>query len=638
VEFTVPLRGGQIGRGEDSAVQLSDPAVSRAHCALELRDGRMALVDAGSRNRTVVNGQPITVHVLQAGDEIAIGKTRLTYLPPEGLSPPEARPSRVTIEVGSGELLRIGRERASGQSGRAQRHLAALARLGDSLRRAGDKSRVGQAAREAAIEALEGDRAFLLARDVGNRMMPVGSAIVPDDPDGAELVVPPNVVDKVLRESKAVALEPVAEGGRRAVAAPLVTADGDPPLGLLFVDRRGGHPAPPWDAIDLMAAACVTHLVAAALEGVEARAALARENRALCDRLGGGFEFIGRSAAAQQILGFVGKVGPSDATVLLGGESGSGKELVARAIHAASRRRDQAFIAVNCAALTETLLESELFGHEKGAFTGATERKLGRFELADQGTLFLDEVGELNLSCQTKFLRVLEEQVFERVGGTRSISVDVRVVAATNRDLGDMVHRGQFREDLYYRLSVIHSVVPALRARPDDIPLLCEHFLARLRAQVARRIDGFAPEAIAALVGHLWPGNVRELRNAIEHAIVLGSGPLIVAADLPPHIGVGVVRTGPSLPTPAAGVMPVRLAPLPVRPAPPPVARAVVPAAPAIVAAPAPAPVPRSLRELEREGIVTALHATGGNKAQAAAILEIDRSTLYKKIKDYGID
>ncbi len=368
----------------------------------------------------------------------------------------------------------------------------------------------------------------------------------------------------------------------------------------------------------------MAHLVSAAMSSIGAREVLERENRSLEEQAGGG-EFIGTSPDARAVLAFVAKVGPSDATVLLTGESGSGKEMVARGIHRTSRRRRQAFVAVNCAAMTETLIESELFGHEKGAFTGATERKIGRFEAADKGTLFLDEVGELPLSCQTKFLRVLEEQSFERVGGTRPLQVDVRVVAATNRDLGDMVRRGTFREDLFYRLSVIHAVVPPLRARPGDIALLAEHFLARLRRQVARRVTGFTPHAMQALSAHAWPGNVRELRNAVERAIVLGEGELIRLEDLPPQLGNASMPpvAPPAMATPPAFAM----------------AAMAAPAMPTMPLGPASAPAAaRSLKELEREGIVAALAATGGNKAQAAAILEIDRSTLYKKIKDYGID
>ncbi len=307
--------------------------------------------------------------------------------------------------------------------------------------------------------------------------------------------------------------------------------------------------------------------------------------------------------------------------MLLTGESGSGKEMVARALHRASRRQREPFVAVNCAALTETLIESELFGHEKGAFTGATDRKLGRFETAHRGTLFLDEVGELPLGCQTKFLRVLEEQVFERVGGTKSIAVDVRVVAATNRDLSDMARRGTFREDLFYRLSVIHTVVPPLRDRASDIPELAHHFLAKLQHQVSRRVHGFSEGAMRALIAHSWPGNVRELRNAIERALVLGDGAVVERGDLPPELGHASAAPLPRVPltalTPPAGTR---------RPTPP-----------AGVPLGSEGARPKSLRELEREGIVAALSATNGNKVQAAQILEIDRSTLYKKLKDYEI-
>ncbi|RMH40864.1 MAG: FHA domain-containing protein [Deltaproteobacteria bacterium] len=646
VEFPIPARGGGIGRGDDNAIQLSDLSVSRSHCTIELIDGRLALVDNKSTNRTLVNGKPITVHLLEQGDEIAIGKTRLAFIPGDGPKSKQRtiKPSRVTMEIGSGELLQVAREQVLGPDGRAQRHLAALARLGDALRAAGDRTSVAHAACDVAAEALAGDRAFVLVRDAAGRMMPIGSAVAARDPDGTSYDLAPDALDKVMSERKAIALEPRDDGGRRAVAAPLMSRNDEAPFGLLLVDRRPDSPLPAWDAIDLMACGCIAQLVSAAVAGVEARAALASENQRVVERFGGGWHFIGDSPPARQVLEFVGKVGPSDATVLLGGESGSGKEMVARAIHQASRRRDQAFIAVNCAALTETLLESELFGHEKGAFTGATDRKLGRFELADKGTLFLDEVGELNLNCQTKFLRVLEEQVFERVGGTRPIRVDVRVIAATNRDLTDMVRRGAFREDLFYRLSVIHTVVPPLRARRDDIPLLAEHFLQMLSAQVPRRIAGFTPAALAALQAHPWPGNVRELRNAVEYAIVLGTGEWIDASDLPPHIA--AAAAGAPAPTPAVGVPPVSAAGVPpvpamgVPPVPPaagaPTAAAAPPVAPI---APAPPPVrPKSLRELEREGIIAALRSTGGNKAQAAQLLEIDRSTLYKKIKDYGID
>jgi DNA-binding NtrC family response regulator len=253
--------------------------------------------------------------------------------------------------------------------------------------------------------------------------------------------------------------------------------------------------------------------------------------------------------------------------------------------------------------------------------------------MADRGTLFLDEVGELPLGLQTKFLRVLEERRFERVGGQKAIEVDVRVVAATNRDLAEMVKRGQFREDLYYRLSVITIEVPPLRERLDDVPLLADHFLARFRQQAARRITGFSAEAIAAMTRYSWPGNVRELRNAVERAIVLGDRDTIQPQDLPPQVLAQAqpprVRT--SSPTPPLGSAISTAVPA-VMPA------VTIDTTPPLAPMPAPRASARSLRELEKEGILAALAATNGNKAQAAAILEIDRSTLYKKLKDYGIE
>jgi DNA-binding NtrC family response regulator len=643
-EYDIPLRGGGIGREPGNVVQLSDPSVSRSHCTLEFRNGALVLLDSGSRNRTLVNGEPVSVHRLQPGDEIAVGNTRLAYLPreSEGTGPRPSLPGRVTMEVGSRELwqMRIPGAIARGPEDRARGQLASLARLGDRLRGLEDRAALGRAACEAVREALGAERACLLLRDAGGRMAirAISEAHQGRSADGDAVAqaLGREVVDKVMAEGKAVALD-TAHGP--AVASPLYGAVDEAPIGLAYADQPSQGRAA-WDALDIMAASCLTHVISAALASFDAREALVIENRELNEQLGSR-QFVGGSPAAQGVLAFVAKVGPSEATVLLTGESGSGKEMVARAIHAASRRRRAPFVAVNCAALTETLIESELFGHEKGAFTGASERKLGRFELADKGTLFLDEVGELPLNCQTKFLRVLEEQVFERVGGGRSISVDVRVVAATNRNLPEMVRRGQFRDDLYYRLSVIHTMVPPLRDRPSDIPALAEHFLARFRSQVARRISGFAPEAMQALMRHDWPGNVRELRNAVERAIVLGDGAWIRPEHLPPDIA--GARSTPQIPWPAPSTeaaLPQETAPAVLtaaasrRAASPALAVSAVPAA---AATPAPS-TPRPLHELEREGIIAALQATGGNKVQAAALLQIDRSTLYKKIKDYGIN
>ena len=636
-EFELPMRGGAVGRGDGSLVQLTDPTVSRQHGMIELRDGALCWVDDSGKPRTLINGTPIALHPLEPGDEIAIGSTRLVYLPVDGVAVTRAS-SHVTMEVGSRQLAAL-----TGDPGdhRARRHLAALAQLGDRLRAeaAAGRDAVARATCDAALTALGAHRAFVLSASTARgRVTPIAAAV--GNAETTQLQAPADLVDKVVTARQVVTAE---TGGRALIAAPIHGA-GDDVLGLFWVDRRGA----PWDQIDTLAAGCLAHLAGAAWVGADARDQLVRRADALEEQLNGPLadaDFIGRSAAAQRVVAFVARVAPSDATVLLGGESGSGKEMVARAIHRASRRAKGPCVAVNCAALTESLIESELFGHEKGAFTGATDKKAGRFEMADRGTLFLDEIGELPLGLQTKFLRVLEERRFERVGGQKALEVDVRVVAATNRDLAEMVRRGTFREDLFYRLSVIHIEVPPLRDRLDDVPLLADFFLARFRSQAPRRISGFAADALAAMTRYAWPGNVRELRNAVERAVVLGDREHIIAADLPPQVlAAAPPRIRISPPTPPLGSNSIALPAItidapPPPPAPPPPAPPA--AAPSATAAPAATPRPapaRSLRALEKQGILAALAATGGNKAQAAAILEIDRSTLYKKLKDYDIE
>jgi DNA-binding NtrC family response regulator len=608
-EFELRMRGTKIGRDEKCDIQLSDPTVSRNHGLVELRDGALTFV---AEKRTLINGAEVSEHRLESGDEIVIGATRLAFLPADGVAVTKAS-SHVTMEVSSRQLLAL-----TGRDDRARRHLAAIAQLGDRLRAeaAAGRDAVARAACDAARTALEAHRAFVLSS--GKRPAPVAAAIGPNE--SSQLQIPQELIDKVINQRQVVTAE---SGGRALIAAP-VHGGADEVVAVLWIDRKGAA----WEEADSLAAGCLAHLTGAAWVGADTRDQLSRRAEALEERYTDG-EFVGRSAAAQRVVDFVARVGPSDATILLGGESGSGKEMVARAIHRASRRAKGPCVAVNCAALTETLIESELFGHEKGAFTGATEKKAGRFEMADRGTLFLDEVGELPLGLQTKFLRVLEERRFERVGGQKAIEVDVRVVAATNRDLQEMVKRGQFREDLYYRLSVIHIEVPPLRDRLDDVPGLADHFLAKFRHQAARRISGFSQDAIAAMTRYSWPGNVRELRNAVERAIVLGDREQIIAQDLPPQVLAQAAppRTRNSPPTPPLGSS----------------ISTAVPAVSAVTIDPLPPPQlqsparAKSLRELEKEGILAALAATGGNKAQAAAILEIDRSTLYKKLKDYDI-
>ncbi len=263
---------------------------------------------------------------------------------------------------------------------------------------------------------------------------------------------------------------------------------------------------------------------------------LVSENRLLREQLTEKFKFdqiISGSEVMEEALNLAGRAAPSKATVLITGESGTGKELIARAIHFASPRKDQPFVAVNCAALAENLLESELFGHEKGAFTGADRQRKGRFELAHRGTLFIDEVGEIPLATQVKLLRVLQEQTFERVGGSEMIKVDVRIVAATNRHLEELIEEGRFREDLYYRLNVVRINVPPLRKRKSDIPLLVDYFLKKYAAENNKKMTGISKEAMDLLMKYNYPGNVRELENIIEQSVVLSRSEIITVRDLP---------------------------------------------------------------------------------------------------------
>jgi Nif-specific regulatory protein len=288
--------------------------------------------------------------------------------------------------------------------------------------------------------------------------------------------------------------------------------------------------------------------------------------------------------------------------VLIRGESGVGKELVARAVHFSSPRKKGPFVCLNCAALSETLLESELFGHEKGAFTGATERKVGKFEAADKGTLMLDEIGEMNAKTQAKFLRVLEGHPFERVGGSEAIKVDVRVIAATNRDLEKDVAEGTFRRDLYFRLHVLEIIVPALRKRPEDIPQLAEHFLHRFVAETGSKIKGFTPRAMEEMLRYRWPGNVRELKNVIERAVVLTRTQYIDHTDLV----LSALRTAGDTDFEMAASRDARNE-------------------------------PASLADIERQHILDTLTQTGWNKSRAAIILGIERSTLDRKIRRYDL-
>jgi len=367
------------------------------------------------------------------------------------------------------------------------------------------------------------------------------------------------------------------------------------------------------------------------LKKADAYNQLVKVNRYLNDRGAGGDEFVvGGSLAMRRLRSHVERVAPTEATVLITGEHGSGKEMVAREIFRLSSRRREPFIKVNCAALSETLIESELFGHERGAFTGATEKREGRFELANRGTLLLDEVSEIPPNLQAKLLRVLQEREFERVGGSKPIKVNVRILATSNRELLRYVEQGSFRADLYYRLNVFPIHVPPLRERGEEIPMLAESFLRLSARRSGIRILGFSPQAMHALRSYRWPGNVRELQNTIERAVILSENdrPISGAAlgiELPAGAVEDVVESDWQPPVSRESGSSAELLPPRVAPAPPP------PAA----AAPGSAPVLQSLAEMEKQAILAAMKAKDGNRAQVVELLGISIRTLRNKLQEY---
>ncbi len=347
-----------------------------------------------------------------------------------------------------------------------------------------------------------------------------------------------------------------------------------------------------FDATDIVLITTLADQAALAIENARLHSELSRDTETIIEHIRLEHPIIGDSPVMKQLIGIIRKVTPTDSTVLIRGESGTGKELIARTIHYNSPRRGKPFTCVNCTLYSETLIESELFGHEQGAFTGASKRRVGRFEQANRGTVFLDEVGSISPDAQLKLLRVLENREFERLGGSDTVKVDVRVIAATNEDLESAIKRGRFREDLYYRLKVIEIHAPPLREIREDVPRLVAHFLGEQSKQVGRKIKKVSPQALEFLMAYPWPGNVRELKNTIERAIVLGSGDMLLPEHLPAEI-----RT--YTPEKKEGT---------------------------------------TLEDAERERIVQVLERTQWNKSMAAKLLGISRNRLDRKIKTYGID
>jgi Nif-specific regulatory protein len=516
--FALPEGEWTVGRSSSNQLWLDDPEVSRHHCVFITAGNSCQLRDLGSRNHVFVDGEVVASAALRASNEIVIGASTFVFS--------VETPSTADRVEGGTRVTQLRPEQSSYVSGRAAPQLSAraaqdlrvllrLANLLHSLRTLHQQPR-GTAARHIQ-ERLESLLLDLIPADRA-------AVFTADSPD--------ELAQRVRSERVALWIRDVEPGRSMKLAAPIQVRDDVP--AVLYLETSGARRA--FDADDLQFLTAIAEIAAVAWENASILSWLQEQNRALEDTLGLSHEMVGDAQVLEDLRRRITKAAAAGSSVLIVGESGSGKELVARAIHRNSPRAQGPFVALNCAAIAETLLESELFGHEKGAFTGATETRPGKLEAAEGGTMFFDEIGELALPLQAKLLRVLENREMQRVGGARTLRLDIRIVAATNRNLEEAVRQGRFRQDLYFRLKVIVLQTPALRDHPHDIPVLAEHFARKYARECRRRIVGIAPETVAYLRNYAWPGNVRELANAIESAVVLGNTELIAPEDLPEHI------------------------------------------------------------------------------------------------------
>jgi transcriptional regulator with GAF, ATPase, and Fis domain len=537
--FDLTGDGLAIGRHPSNDLAIPDAAVSRHHCALRRTPAGWRVADLDSRHGTFVNNRPVHEEELRHGDVLGIGESTFLVLLDAPAGEEAAPGEEIALEAGTEILLPAGasvylRPGGGGGEGPA-RALSALLDLAAACGAPQDPAALARVSLERVLAAVPAERAaFALAEE--GELEPLAFRHRRQAGGGRPFLPSRALAGRALREGTAIlyaagvgaAASASVAGIRAAACVPLF--DGGAPLGILYVDTREPGEELGEDHLQWLTAAGA--LITPALAALRRLERAEAESRRLQESvLGRGL--VGESPALRRAAGILARAAPTASTVLILGESGTGKEMAARALHAASPRAGKPFVAINCASLSENLLESELFGHEQGAFTGAVARKIGKLEVAHGGTLFLDELGELPALLQAKLLRVLQERTFERVGGTRPITVDLRLVAATNRDLKKAVAEGTFRDDLFYRLNVITLTMPPLRERREDIPLLASHFAAVHGRSVRGRPAGIAPAARALLVRYDWPGNVRELSNAIERAVVLGLEDEIRPEDLP---------------------------------------------------------------------------------------------------------
>jgi len=543
--FAVSSGGLTFGREPANDLHPPDLSLSRRHCVFALGGDAVTITDLDSLNGTFVNGARITACVLAHGDQVKIGDSVFVFLNKDAAATnvaviePDDAALQPTAMLRRQDLLVL----QSDQTPRTTRELQALLRVSTTLASIRESEQLQRALVDEVFAATPADRVAIIMSDTDGADF--ASVCGRSRSGDARVQVSRTVVRSVMVDQAALlcndvaatdafssARSIVATATRSVICVPLVVSTRR--RGALYV--AASDPTLRFDEGHLQLVAAIAALAGVALLNAEHIERLEHETRNLRSDLALRHNMIGDSPAMRHLSGLIAKAAPSDSTVLLLGESGTGKELAARAIHMNSPRARRPLVAITAAVLSDTLLESELFGHEKGAFTGAIAQKKGQLELAEGGTVFLDEIGDLAMPLQIKLLRVLQEREFMRVGGTHPIKMDVRFIAATHRDLDAAVKEGAFRQDLLYRLKVVTFKMPPLRDRRDDIPVLAAFFLGRFSTRCKRRVAGFTDEALDCLVRYDWPGNVRELENAIERAVVLGASERVRLEDLPENV------------------------------------------------------------------------------------------------------
>jgi len=618
-DSTIPLPESEatLGRDPTNAVAVADVSVSRKHCRLRRdEDDRFHIKDLDSRNGTIVNGLAVKEQWLRHGDEIATGDSVFLFLtededqpvPPSRVEFDDSHFSAETKLIHPKEVLYLQPERLLRElpaTSAVARNLNALLKISRVVHAIRDLEELQAQLLDLIFEVVPAGRgAILLAEGTAQefsclyaRTRQAGQPqLVRVSRTIARQVMQENVAILGVDVPTSAALRDVeslvASEVRSLLCVPLTVFQRV--IGCIYLDSTNATNRFHEDHLQLLAA--IAGISAVALDNARRLQWLEQENQRLTTEVRQEQNLVGEGPRMQEIFQFLARAAPSESTVLIEGESGTGKELAARALHRNSPRGNRPFVAINCAAIPEALLESDLFGHERGAFTGAAVQKRGRLEIADGGVVFLDEIGELVPALQVKLLRVLQEREFERVGGTHTIKVDIRLIAATNRDLSAAVRTGDFRQDLYYRLAVVRLTMPPLRERREDIPMLVRHFLQKYAKRSNLKPKPVSREAMAALVNYEWPGNVRELENAIERALVMGSSDAVLLEDLPESL----------LEQESAAEMHE-------------------------------GKYHASLKELKKQLIIDAVEQTRGNYVEAAGILGVHPNYLHRLIRNLGL-